>query len=98
MHFVVPRDINNDGKGGSVARFGDYKNDGSLANAMRIHNGYLYFRSYLVIYRNKLRQGKLIPESKIVLVFTDDHKHGAQGHITSSVSFDNKGPMFVPIW
>ncbi|MEO5997507.1 MAG: c-type cytochrome [Chitinophagaceae bacterium] len=93
---VAIRDINKDGKADSIVSFGDYRNEGSLANAMRIHNGYLYFSSDLVIYRNKLRKGKLIPESKIEVVLTDDHKHGAHWHITKPMSFDNKGHMFVP--
>src|SRR6186713_1084864 len=38
---VAIRDINNDGKADSILRFGDYQNEGSLATAMRIHNGYL---------------------------------------------------------
>ena len=34
------RDTNNDGKADSIVYFGDYFNEGSLANCMRIHNGY----------------------------------------------------------
>src|SRR5437867_3273210 len=57
---VALRDINNDGKADSIVHFGDYPNEGSLSNCMRIHDGYLYFGSELVIYRNKLTPGKLI--------------------------------------
>jgi glucose/arabinose dehydrogenase len=93
---VALRDLNNDGKADSIVSFGDYQNEGTLANAMRIHNGYLYFSSDLVIYRNKLTPGKLIPESKIEVVLTDDHSHGTHWHITKPMSFDDKGHMFVP--
>ena len=93
---VAIRDINNDGKADSIVRFGDYDNKGSLANAMRIHNGYLYFASELVIYRNKLTPGELVPQSKTEIVLTDDHKHGAHWHITKPMAFDDKGNMFVP--
>lgn len=93
---IAIRDINNDGKADSIVRFGDYKDEGSMATGMRIHNGYLYFSSDLVIYLNKLTQGKLIPESKIEVVLTDDHKHGTHWHITKPMSFENKGHMFVP--
>ncbi|HKH59768.1 MAG TPA: c-type cytochrome [Flavitalea sp.] len=93
---VAIRDINNDGKADSIVRFGDYDNNGSLANAMRIHNGYLYFASELVIYRNKLTPGELVPQSKMEVVLTDDHKHGAHWHITKPMAFDDKGNMFVP--
>ncbi len=93
---VALRDINNDGKADSIVRFGDYENEGSLASAMRIHNGYLYFSSELVIYRNKLTPGKLIPESKMEVVLKDDHEHGTHWHITKPMSFDDKGHMYVP--
>jgi hypothetical protein len=46
------RDSTGDGKADIIKRFGDYPNQGSLSNAMRIHNGYLYFASELVVYRN----------------------------------------------
>src|SRR6185295_3945616 len=58
---VALRDINKDGKADSIVYFGEYDNKGSLSNCMRIHNGYLYFASELVIYRNQLTPGKLIP-------------------------------------
>ena len=93
---VAIRDVNHDGKADSIVRFGDYDNSGSLANAMRIHNGYLYFASELVIYRNKLTPGELVPKSKMEVVLTDDHKHGAHWHITKPMAFDDKGNMFVP--
>lgn len=93
---VALRDTNNDGKADILQRFGDYKENGSLANGMRIHNGYLYYSSELVVYRNRLTPGKLIPESKIEVVLTDDHPHGTHWHITKPVSFDDKGKMYVP--
>ena len=56
---VALRDSTNDGKADIIKRFGDYDNKGSLANGMRIHNGYLYFSSELVLYRNKLTPGQI---------------------------------------
>jgi len=93
---VALRDSTGDGKADIIKRFGDYMDEGSLANGMRIHNGYLYFSSELVLYRNKLTPGNLIPESKMEVVLTDDHEHGSHWHITKPVSFDNKGNMYVP--
>jgi glucose/arabinose dehydrogenase/mono/diheme cytochrome c family protein len=93
---VALRDSTGDGKADIIKRFGDYMDEGSLANCMRIHNGFLYFGSELVLYRNKLTPGKLIPESKMEVVLTDDHEHGSHWHITKPVSFDNKGNMYVP--
>ncbi len=93
---VALRDSTCDGKADIIKRFGEYMNEGSLANGMRIHNGYLYFSSELVLYRNKLTPGKLIPDSKMEVVLTDDHEHGSHWHITKPVSFDNNGNMYVP--
>jgi glucose/arabinose dehydrogenase len=93
---VALRDVNNDGKADSIVRFGDYDNRGSLSNCMRIHDGYLYYASELVIYRNKLTPGKLIPESKTEVVLTEEDSRGSHWHITKPVSFDDKGHMYVP--
>ncbi len=93
---VALRDTNGDGKADIITRFGDYENTGSLSNCMRIHNGYLYYGSELVIYRNKLTPGKLIPESNREVVLTDDHEGGSHWHITKPISFDDNGHMYVP--
>ncbi|MEP7319970.1 MAG: c-type cytochrome [Panacibacter sp.] len=90
------RDTNNDGKADSIVHFGDYFNEGSLSNCMRIHDGYLYFASELVVYRMKLTPGKLIPESKIETVFTEEDNRGSHWHITKPIAFDDKGHMYVP--
>ncbi len=93
---IALRDIDNDGKADSIVRFGDYDNKGSLSNCMRIHDGYLYYASELVIYRNKLTTGKLIPDSKMEVVLTEEDSRGSHWHITKPVSFDDKGYMYVP--
>ena len=93
---VALRDSTGDGKADIIQRFGDYDNKGSLSNGIRIHNGYLYFSSELVLYRNKLTPGQLIPDSKMEVVLTDDHEHGSHWHITKPVSFDNRGNMYIP--
>ena len=93
---VALRDSTGDGKADIIKKFGDYPGKGSLANSMRIHNGYLYFASELVLYRIKLTPGKLIPENKMEVVLTDDHEHGTHWHITKPISFDNKGNLYVP--
>lgn len=93
---VAIRDTNNDGKADSIVNFGIYDTDGSLANCMRIHDGYLYFGSELVIYRQKLQSGQLVPDTKMETVFTDDHKHGRHWHITKPIAFDDKGHLYIP--
>lgn len=93
---VALRDSDNDGKADVIKTFGDYKNLGDYGTAMRIHNGYLYFSTELVIYRYKLTPGKLIPESSIEVILTDDHAHGLHEHNAKPVTFDGKGNMYVP--
>ena len=93
---VALRDTTHDGKADIIKRFGAYEDKGGYGTAMRIHDGYLYFSSMKVVYRNKLTPGKLIPESKSEVVLTDDHDHGIHWHMTKPVAFDDKGNMFVP--
>ncbi|WP_439482136.1 c-type cytochrome [Cyclobacterium plantarum] len=93
---VALRDTTGDGKADIIRYFGDYEDEGSLANGMRIHDGYLYYSSARVVYRNKLTPGQLIPDSPMEVVLTDDHEHGIHWHITKPVSFDQEGNLYVP--
>ncbi len=87
------RDTDNDGKADIFERFGDYPNDGRFATEMRIHNGYLYFSSELVVYRQKLTPKKLIPEGKPEVIVVD--KFPIRWHNAKSLAFDNQGGMYV---
>jgi glucose/arabinose dehydrogenase len=87
------RDTNHDGRVDIFQRFGDYPNDGSFATEMRIHNGYLYFSSEQVVYRQKLNPNQLIPDGKPEVIVID--KHPIQWHNAKSLAFDNKGSMYV---
>src|SRR5690349_24654959 len=62
---VALRDTNGDGKADVIEKFGIYKNGGNLAVGMRIHNGYLYYSSTGVVYRQKLDSKKLVPDSEV---------------------------------
>lgn len=90
---IALRDTNNDGKADIIERFGGYPNDGAFATEMRIHNGYLYFSSELVVYRQKLTPGKLIPDGKPETLVTDPHP--IRWHNAKSLAFDGKGGMYV---
>ena len=91
------RDTTGDGRVDIIRTFGDYKDEGYLASSMRIHNGYLYFSSIRTVYRQKLSPGKLVPNSEIETILTDDHAHGIDHwHISKPVAFDGKGNMYVP--
>jgi len=90
---VALRDTTRDGKADIYQRFGDYPNDGSFATEMRIHKGYLYFSSELVIYRQKLTPSQLIPEGKPEIILKDHLP--IRWHNAKSLAFDNAGGMYV---
>jgi glucose/arabinose dehydrogenase/cytochrome c553 len=91
------RDLDGDGKADSVTYFGDYKDVGSSAVGMTIHNGYLYTSTVTQVLRTKLTPGKLIPENKTDVMLTDVDSNVAHNwHTTKPVAFDKKGNMYVP--
>lgn len=90
------RDQNGDGKADSIVYFGDYKDEGGSAVGVTIHNGYLYTSTVRQVLRNKLTPGKLIPESKTEVVFTDDSSVVNNWHTTKPLAFDDKGYMYIP--
>ena len=91
------RDTDNDGKADSIIYFGDYTDEGSLANAITIHNGYLYTSTVTKVLRNKLTPGKLVPESKTEVILTDTSENVVRNwHTTKPLAFDHKGNMYVP--
>ncbi|MRI00856.1 c-type cytochrome [Kriegella sp. EG-1] len=94
---IALKDTNGDVKADEIERFGKgQKSRWSYATAMRIYNGYLYYSSDLVVYRQKLISGSLLPEGEVEVVVTDDHEHGKHEHIGKPIAFDNKGHIYVP--
>ncbi len=89
---IALRDTNQDGKADIITPFGRY--DGhTYGTAMRIHNGYLYFSSELMVYRNKLKRGQLVPDSRMDTIVIDQPPY--HEHQTKPVAFDDKGHIFV---
>lgn len=93
MGNMALRDTDNDGRADIFQRFGDYPNDGSFATEMRIHKGYLYFSSELVVYRQKLTPNQLIPEGKPEVIVRDPYP--VRWHNAKSIAFDDHGGMYV---
>ena len=93
---VAMRDTNGDGKADVIEKFGKYDNERSYGTAMRIHNGYVYFSSELIVYRQKLAPGTLVPEGEIEEIVVDDHEHGMHEHIAKPIAFDSEGNLYVP--
>ncbi|TDT47053.1 glucose/arabinose dehydrogenase [Maribacter spongiicola] len=87
------RDTSGNGVADIKQRFGNYPNDGTFATEMRIHNGYLYFSSEQVIYRQKLNTNQLIPEGNPEVILTDYFPK--RWHNAKSLAFDKKGNMYV---
>jgi len=90
---VALRDTTGDGKMDIIQRFGNYPNDGSFATEMRIHDGFLYFSSELVIYRQKISAPNLIPDGKPEIIVRDQHP--LQWHNAKSLAFDEDGGLYV---
>jgi len=94
---VALRDINKDGRADSIVYFGDYKDVGSSAVGVTIHNGYLYTSTVNQVLRNKLSPGQLVPDSKTEVILTDlDPNVAKNWHTTKPLAFDKKGYMYVP--
>jgi glucose/arabinose dehydrogenase len=90
---VALRDTTNDGKADIIKRFGEYYNDGSFATEMRIHNGYLYFSTELVVYRQKLPENELTPRGAPEVLVVDQYP--IRWHNAKSLAFDGQGNMYV---
>lgn len=90
---VALRDTNNDGKADIIKAFGYYQNDGTFATEMRIHNGYLYFSTELVVYRQKLTPPKLVPDGSPEVIVVD--RNPIRWHNAKTLAFDNKGGLYV---
>lgn len=86
------RDTDGDGRVDSVAYWAKYESR-QYGTAMRIHNGYLYYSSELLVLRSKLIPGTLLPDGKVDTVVIDDGP--PHEHITKPVTFDGKGNMYV---
>ncbi len=89
---VALRDEDGDGKADIIQPFGKYVNDGIFATGMRIHNGYLYYSTEKVVYRQKI-DNELVPTSKQEIVLMDESD---QWHIAKPIAFDKEGNMYVP--
>ena len=91
------RDADNDGKADIITYFGDYKDEGGLPAGIAVHNNYLYTATIKNIFRNKLKKGQLLPDSKTEIILTDDDEHlRKHWHTAKPFAFDNKGNMYVP--
>jgi len=89
---IALRDTNGDGKADIITPFGKY--DGhTYGTAMRIHDGYLYFSSELMVYRMKLKKGQLVPDSRMDTIVIDNPPY--HEHQTKPIAFDNKGHIYV---
>lgn len=93
---IALRDTNGDGRADVIKRFGGNARERAYGTGMRIHKGYLYFSSELVVYRYKLTPGDLVPRSEQEIILTDDHAHGMHEHIAKPLTFDDQGFMYVP--
>ena len=90
---VALRDNDGDGKADIIERFGDYPNDGKFGTEMKINDGYLYYTSELVIYRQLLDPYELIPKGKPEIILVDPYP--IRWHNAKSLAFDKEDNMYV---
>ncbi|MER3375159.1 MAG: PQQ-dependent sugar dehydrogenase [Allomuricauda sp.] len=94
---VAIRDLDHDGRADSIVHFGDFLDKGRGATGLTIHDGYLYTSTKRHIFRNRLKEGELVPTSKTEVVLTDlDPNVDRNWHTTKPVAFDEEGYMYVP--
>jgi glucose/arabinose dehydrogenase len=93
MNYVL-RDENNDGRADNIKNFGPIASEGAYATGMRIHNGYLYTSSEMLVYRYKLKKGEMVPSSKAEFIVIDSGQ--PREHDGKPLAFDGKGHIFVP--
>lgn len=95
---VALRDTTGDGKADIIKYFGTYKDPRNYGTAMRIYNGYIYFSTTGIVYRNKLVSGQLLPDTTTEAIVIDDYKSRPYGteHIAKPIAFDDKGHLYVP--
>ena len=75
--IVALRDKDDDGRMDIRKRFGgEPSGSRNYGTTMTIHNGYLYYSSALVLYRQKLTPESLVPIGPREEVLVDDHAHG----------------------
>ena len=89
---VALRDTDGDGKADIITHFNQYES-GQYGTAMKIHNGYLYYSSTLIVYRQKLKPGQLVPDSKVDTIVIDSPP--VHSHQSKPIAFDGKGYMYV---
>lgn len=89
--IVALRDDNGDGKADVIESFGDYPGTG-----MAIHDGYLYASSNTDVFRYKLKEGSLLPDTAtretIVTGMIDQNEHEAK-----SIALDDNGHLYVNV-
>lgn len=90
------RDTNGDGKADSIVAFSNTPRGIGYGTSARIHNGYLYFSTELMVYRYALTPGQLVPESEREVILTDDNPLGIREHVTKPLVFDNEGHLYIP--
>ncbi|MDH3710790.1 MAG: PQQ-dependent sugar dehydrogenase, partial [Cyclobacteriaceae bacterium] len=84
------RDTDGDAKADESVAFGNFKGTG-----IGIHNGYLYASSHEEVFRYKLMENSLLPDTTAELVVTGFPEQNE--HADKSITFDNSGHIYVNV-
>jgi len=93
---AVLRDIDGDNMADSILYFGDYPVHGRYGTGMSINNGYIYYSSQTTVYRQKLIEGKMLPEPEWEIIVDEDFDRKSREHIGKPLAFDKQGNIYVP--
>ena len=93
MNYVL-RDSNKDGRADIIKNFGPIESEGAYATGMRIHNGFLYTSSEMIVYRYKLNPNEMVPTSEAEFIVIDSGQ--PREHDGKALAFAGKGHIFVP--
>ncbi len=88
--IVALRDNNGDGKAEVIQYFGQYSGTG-----IGIHKGYLYFGSDTAIFRYKLKEGALLPDTNPEVIVRGFHLEFQ--HSSKPFTFDDAGNIYVTV-
>lgn len=90
LSMVALRDTNGDGQADLKEYFGEFEG----GTGIKVHQGYLYFSTSAVVYRQKFNGDELLPSGPVETVLTLPEQ---QQHAAKPLAFDGAGNMYVTI-
>ena len=87
--IMALRDTTGDGRADVIKGYSNISGTG-----IEIHNGYLYYSDRTHVYRSKMKEGELLPDTAMDTIVT---LVDGRGHMEKPFTFDNKGGLYVNV-